>query len=391
MEGKSHQKIKLFSLLGIGILCISVLFAAKSVYEDRLLDIQKQELSVIYPEYESGLTENLDFYHKLLTRENLIFFLLFVGILGLLFFFSFLLYRYEGHKKTQQLDLELNTLYEQLCGIREGRENSCEGRETTLPSNREFTYDRIAHISDMLKELEYDISTMKYRLSDEENRTKSLITDISHQLKTPLASIRMSHDLSLSDGLTEEERLSFFEIETKEILKMETLLDELVKLSRLENSMIKIFPQAASLKDTIREAVSIIFMKANAKKIEISLDMEKDVILLHDHKWTTEALSNIIENAVKYSPENSSVRIRVSQQIKSVIIEVEDDGIGIPNREENEIFKRFYRGSNARKFAKDGAGVGLYLARNIIEQQGGTIVVKRKSSHGSIFKITLPL
>ena len=98
----------------------------------------------------------------------------------------------------------------------------------------------------------------------EENSTKALITDISHQLKTPLASIKMSHELSLASDLSEEERQSFVEAETREILKMEVLLDELVKLSRLENRMIQIKCEKYSMKKTISEAVSQIFIKANS-------------------------------------------------------------------------------------------------------------------------------
>ncbi len=222
-------------------------------------------------------------------------------------------------------------------------------------------------------------------------QTDFLIILISHQLKTPLASIRMSHELSLSSDLSEEERQSFMETETQEILKMEALLDELVKLSRLENSMIQIKSEKCSMKKTISEAVSQIYIKANAKNIEICVDMEHDVETLHDHKWTVEALVNILENAVKYSTQRTMININVSCLVNHVLIQVEDEGIGIPEGEVHEIFKRFYRGSNAKDIVKEGAGVGLYLARSIIEQQGGTIVAKRNNGAGTIFQIMLPL
>ena len=119
--------------------------------------------------------------------------------------------------------------------------------------------------------------------------------------------------------------------------------------------------------------------------------MENDVEILHDHKWTVEALANILENAVKYSPQRTTVNIFVSCLVNHVLIQVEDEGIGIPEGEVHEIFKRFHRGSNAKGIAKEGAGVGLYLARSIIEQQGGSIVAKRKSRNGTIFQIMLSL
>ena len=172
---------------------------------------------------------------------------------------------------------------------------------------------------------------------------------------------------------------------------MESLLDELVKLSRLENSMIQIKCENCSMKKTIREAVSQIYMKANAKDIELCVDMEQDVEIPHDHKWTVEALSNILENAVKYSEESTTIYIGVSCLVNHVLIQVEDEGIGIPEGEQHEIFKRFYRGSNVKNIVKEGAGVGLYVARSIIEKQGCTIAAKRKHGKGTTFLITLPL
>lgn len=112
---------------------------------------------------------------------------------------------------------------------------------------------------------------------------------------------------------------------------------------------------------------------------------------LHDHKWTVEALVNILDNALKYSPSGTVVNIYVSCLVNHVLIQVEDEGIGIPEGELHEIFKRFYRGSNTKSLVKEGAGVGLYLARTIIEQQGGSIAAKRKNGRGSIFQVMLPL
>ena len=384
MDRKSQQKVKFIDLLFAVIVLILLLSGGKIAYENTILRQQKQEISIIYPENEQGLKENLDYYQNIIARENIIFIVIIIFIIILFFVTNYLFNKQKDEALKKELDSELNVLYEQLCLLR-------NGNEIELTGFQEFKYEKIGDILDQFKELGYDIFSMRARLKDEENKTKSLITDISHQLKTPLSSIRMNHELSLADDLSEEERRSFFEIETKEILKMEELLDELVKLSRLEYSMIQINSKPNSLKSTISEAASIVYMKANAKNIDISLDMEEDVQLLHDHKWTVEAFSNIIENAVKYSDEHTSVQIRVCSLVSNVLIEIEDEGIGIPENTENAIFKRFYRGDNAKKVSKDGAGVGLYLARNIIEQQGGTIVAKRKSGLGSIFKIMLPL
>lgn len=384
MDRKSKPEIAKLVLSFLAILLPAGLFSGKLFYEKQLLNLQIKELSTLYPEQAEWLFENLSYYHKKVVREN-IWFMGLVIFIELLFFAGFYLYRRQLKKKqTEKMKSELHHLSEKIYAMR-------SGVKTEVDIFPKFSFGIIEDIYEQLRELEYDISSMQTQLTEEERRTKSLITDISHQLKTPLASIRMSHDLSLSDDLSKEERRSFLDMETNEILKLEALLDELVKLSRLENNMIQIHPENCSLKDVIREAVSSVFLKAKAKNIELLVEIEKDFMLSLDRRWTAEAFTNLIENAVKYSKAGSMVQLRVSPLIQNVLIEIEDDGIGIPEGEQHQIFKRFYRGSNAVLASKEGAGVGLYLARKIIEQHGGTIVVKPKHGQGSIFKITLPL
>ena len=349
MDRKGKQKIKLKVVTAILTGLIPILFAIKLIFDKMTFQNQNQELTAIYPELKKPLDENLSFYASMIMRSDILIMLTICALFVIVIIVLRILMESEVEDRTAEAEWELNNIYEQ------------------------------------------QFSDLKERLADEENSTKTLITDISHQLKTPLASIRMSHDLSLTENLTDEERQSFLATETQEIQKMETLLGELVKLSRLENSMILINCEKCSLKNTISEAVGQIFIKARGKKIEISVDLEKDVEISHDRKWTVEALANILENAVKYSEDGGKILIRVSSLYSHVLIQVDDEGIGIPEGEEHEIFKRFYRGSNAKNMVSEGAGVGLYLARSIIEQQGGSIVAKGKKDKGTIFQILLPL
>ena len=348
------------------------------------MEEQKEELSVIYPELAESLSENLSYYAGKTNQMDFLFMVMILLLAVILLAGTFFIFKAANKQKLTETEYEMEYLYEQLLSFQS--ENT-----DVLPLPEGSHSQKLMDVHDKLRDLGYSISSLKECLIQEENSTKALITDISHQLKTPLASIKMSHELSLSSDFTEEERQSFMEAETREILKMEVLLEELVKLSRLENSMIQIKPELCSLKKTISEAVSQIFIKANAKDIEICVDMEQDVEIPHDHKWIVEALANILENAVKYSPSGTSVNIYVSNLVNHVLIQVEDEGIGIPEGELHEIFKRFYRGSNTKDLVKEGAGVGLYLARSIIERQGGSITAKRKNGRGSIFQIMLPL
>ena len=384
MDRKGKQKIILICMI-LGVTAIfATIFFCKAKYVNNIFKNQEKELTGIYPELADELSENISYYAaKIIQTEfpiMLIIMLLTVMALACTYYLS----AHVNKQKYKEAEKEMNYIYEQLLRIQNGNVDM-------LPLPEESSSRKFEDMYDRLRDLGYYLSNLKERLVQEENSTKALITDISHQLKTPLASIKMSHELSLAVDLSEEERQSFMETETREILKMEVLLDELVKLSRLENSMIQIKCDKCSIKKTISEAVSQIYMKANAKEIEINVNMEHDVEILHDHKWTVEALANILENAVKYSPQRTTVNINVSCLATHVLIQVEDEGIGIPEGELHEIFKRFLRGSNAKAAVKEGAGVGLYLARSIVEQQGGSSVAKRKNGSGTIFQIMLPL
>lgn len=153
--------------------------------------------------------------------------------------------------------------------------------------------------------------------------------------------------------------------------------------------MIRLEPVYESLKKTLQGAVSSVYMKAYRKNIAISVSEFEDENVLQDPRWTQEALVNILDNAVKYSAPNTAVEIRVEPMVSYYLIEIEDQGIGIPKEEKNQIFKRFYRGRSSAVQETDGSGVGLYLTRKILEEQGGSICVK-SGRKGCIFQITYP-
>lgn len=389
MDRKSKQKIRyiLFWLL-IFMICIAVVIIVYfcSINDKcRIHEKQMQELVVIYPEIENELKDNFSYYQSQeIRREQMSMIFMIFLILFLCGSFIFMK-KWEKGKKAAEFDNEIDFIYEQLLRFQKGNFDILSSLEENSVSRK------LESVHEKLRELGYYFSDLKERLTAEENNTKTLITNISHQLKTPLASIRMYHDLAKSSELSEDERKDFLEIEAQQIEKMEVLLDELMKLSRLENNMIQIKPEKNSFKQTVSEAVSQIFMKAHAKNMEISVDMEGDVEIIHDRQWTVEAFANVLENAVKYSEPMTRIMIRVSYLPNNVLLEIEDEGMGIQEEELHKIFKRFYRGSMAKEQRKEGAGVGLYLARNIIEQQGGAIIAKRKLEKGTIFKIMLPL
>ncbi len=243
-------------------------------------------------------------------------------------------------------------------------------------------------IEETLSELGMYLQDRKEKYEREEEATKGLITNISHQLKTPLASLRMSHELVAGGQLSEEEKKEFLMQEEKEIARLQKLLGEMIKLSRLEKHMIQLKPEMKSLRDTVSDAVSSIYPKALLKSMDVQVEMEEDAVILHDVHWTAEALANILDNAVKYAPAETRIIIHIQKLTSHVLIEIIDEGPGISDKEKHKIYQRFYRGTQSGR--TEGTGVGLYLARQILEEQKGSILVKNHYPHGSNFQILLP-
>ncbi len=381
MDRKSKQKIGIFiCCLVLTAVVANLVLVKKQRSDERLFRDQCEELTTLYPENKAYYEENYSYYIGRSAKSNLKTSITITASLVLFGGIVLSIYAFDLKYRRKKEEEKRADLLELIRNLRKGQR----------VSGQDEKYKSVEEIYAEICDLEKDTEDLKKRLSEEENSTKALITNISHQLKTPIAAIKMSHDLANEEGLSEDERRTFIESESREIAQMEVLLDELVKLSRLESSMITLDPISTGIKNTVSEAVSKVFMSAASRHIEIMAEADEDYIILHDPKWTAEALANVLDNGIKYSPENEKLLIRITKLPQNVMIEVEDNGIGIPERELNSIFKRFYRGSNAKNISKDGAGVGLYLAREIIERQGGCMIAKRKTEGGSIFQMLLP-
>lgn len=233
----------------------------------------------------------------------------------------------------------------------------------------------------------------------EREGVKSLVTDISHQLKTPVAALKASVEILQQEDLQKEEREEFLRRCSQQLRGLENLLSALIQISRMETGMIEIKKESLSIFQTLVDAVSRVYVKAEEKEIEIELESEEELESLklpHDKKWLCEAFINLLENAIKYSPRGKHVTIRMAKRITFLRIEIEDEGIGIAKGEYHQIFKRFYRGSAKEVQEEEGSGVGLYLTREIISRHGGTVSVHfrermaKEQDSGSVFVIQLP-
>lgn len=225
------------------------------------------------------------------------------------------------------------------------------------------------------------------KIENEKENVKSLVTDISHQLKTPLANVELYNTLLAEEGISDEERLEFLETEGIAIEKLKMLIDSLINISRLEADMISIDKKEENLKECIESAISSVKADAAKKNITIKNEIKEDCILAIDRKWTTEAIFNLLDNAVKYTAPNGQINLSLDNGINYFALNIEDNGIGIDTDEYNDIFKRFYRSRNDIVQNEKGSGVGLYLVRKIMNLQDGNVMVSSEKGKGSTFTL----
>ena len=228
-----------------------------------------------------------------------------------------------------------------------------------------------------------DVSQTK----QEKEKIQSFLSDMSHQMKTPLSGIAMYTDLLLEGSLAETERQEFLSRIKMGTEKLQWMMDSLVKMSRLEVGAIELSPRPIGIKQTISDSISTVYGAAAKKNITIQAAHFEDIPLLHDRKWTSEAITNILENAIKYSSSGNEIHISVETLPLYTKISITDYGIGIATDEWNAIFKRFYRGVNAK--GVDGVGLGLYLASLIVQKQAGYILVDSKPGQYTTFSLFL--
>ena len=245
-----------------------------------------------------------------------------------------------------------------------------------------------ARISYRLSRLYGIMQENRRKVDEERQELQMLVSDISHQVKTPVSNLKMVTDTLLSKSVTEEERREFLQGIRNQTDKLEFLFQALVKTSRLETGAIRLEKKDGLLIDTLAIACSGIVYAAEKKNIFVTVDCPEDLRLSHDSKWTAEALFNLLDNAVKYTPAGGAIRISAEQWEMYVKLNVSDTGKGIPESNQAAIFRRFYREEEVH--GEQGVGIGLYLTREIVTRQGGYIKVASEPGQGSEFSIMLP-
>lgn len=223
-------------------------------------------------------------------------------------------------------------------------------------------------------------------LKQEKDKIKQLIADISHQTKTPIA------NLLLYVQLLEEQQLTgvsgeYVQALTVQSEKLNFLITSLIEMSRLETGILSLYPRNTKLAPMLAAVNEQFMPKAQQKHLTLTIETTEEQAVF-DHKWTTEALGNLIDNAIKYTPAGGSVTVKTIPYELFCRVNVSDTGIGIPEDEQAKVFGRFYR--SAAVADDEGVGIGLYMTRQILAEEGGYLKLTSVPGEGSTFSLFLP-
>jgi len=282
---------------------------------------------------------------------------------------AFILARYFHNKKTRAI---FETMLLKLDMVLGGTplEISYDESVWTVVDER---LERLAGISQDRRE----------KAASERDAIKSLVSDISHQVRTPLSNIMLYSGLLYEKELDIETRLLASKIH-KQAGKLDFFIKELVKSSYTSQQMVTLHPEITEIEEIIN--ISCQETELAAMKKNICIEKEISVNLCYaDKKWSIEALTNILENAIKYSPENSLVKIQTTTYDSFICVSVEDKGMGINEEEQGLVFERFYRSPAVGK--EPGFGIGLYIVREVLSKQGGYARIKPAPEKGTIVQM----
>ena len=256
-----------------------------------------------------------------------------------------------------------------------------------LPQEQEGEFSKLGHhFNEMARGLQLSLESLKM----ERVFLKDTISDISHQLKTPLSSLKMFNELLLDGAMEDTDTLvKFLESSQNQLERMNWLIKNLLKMAKIEAGAVAFDTRKESAMDTVYEALEPLEFKGEAKNLRIEVkETSPGISFNHDKKWLAEAITNIVKNCIENTPEGGRMDIRITENPVMARIIIEDSGQGISPEELPRIFERFYKvRSNTEG---EGVGIGLALAKSIIEGQGGMISVKSSLGEGTSFTITFP-
>lgn len=252
-------------------------------------------------------------------------------------------------------------------------------------SETKFNESRLSALETKFSNYLSSSNTSSKNIMKEKDKIKTLISDISHQTKTPISNLILYSEL-IEEGDLSEDMRSNVEAIKQQAEKLEFLIKSLVKLSRLENGILNLSPRKEEIQPMLQDIYEQYISKASEKNLELNIEKTTSKATF-DRKWTTEALGNIVDNAIKYT-NAGEITINVKEYEIFTRIDISDTGIGIAETEQAEVFSRFYRSQSVHN--DEGVGIGLYLTREIISSEGGYIKLTSELGVGSTFSVYIP-
>jgi len=235
------------------------------------------------------------------------------------------------------------------------------------------------------------------RLGESFEKLQHFTSDVSHELRTPLAAIRSVGEVGLQEDHSTEKYRDIIGSMLEEVARLTAMIDTLLTIAHADSGVVELHRTVFPLNDLVQESVAVVGVLAEDKKQTILVDGQSQLSVSADRNFLRMAVINLLDNAVKYSPAGSTVRLRlsdgdaISDLAQFVELAIEDEGPGIPEDKAARVFDRFYRVDEGRTRDAGGAGLGLAIAKWAVETHGGTIDLKSRLPNGSVFYIRLPI
>ena len=250
---------------------------------------------------------------------------------------------------------------------------------------REYDEDSISALKNYIYKITIKLRNMSEYSQKEKEYLEVALSDISHQLKTPLTSIMVMNELLENKNLEESKRKECQQKSKQQLEKIQWLITSLLKISQIDSGTIKLKKENVDAKVLIDKTLEPLIIQIEAKSITLVKDIEEKLEIICDENWTVEALINVIKNAYEHTEKEGTIKITVQGNPIYNEIKIEDSGSGIKEEDINHIFERFYKG----KSNKESIGIGLNMSKTIIEKQNGTIEVQSTEGVGTCFTIKM--
>ncbi|GAA0737797.1 HAMP domain-containing sensor histidine kinase [Clostridium oceanicum] len=279
--------------------------------------------------------------------------------------------------------IQYNSIYKDISKITLGSKYMLENNyDKHLYTNREGEFSKLFNTFSNMRDI---IRNNILDLKKEKTFLVNLLSDISHQLKTPLSSLIVFNEIIMSKDINEKEKNIFLLKSKNQLERMEWLIKSLLKLAKLDSGAIIFKKENNCLNDTIKESIETLSTKSLKNNVEIIFNGRNKIKMNHDKEWLTEAFINLIKNGIEHTDKGGYINISIVDSPIYYKVIIEDNGEGIYEEDLPNIFKRFYKGKRSKK--SDSVGIGLALSKSIIEGQGGFIEVESERGYGTKFSI----